>query len=392
MLGVINKYLATYAEEEIQSIDFPEGSFDHALVIPAYNEDASFLDAIRLQRDPNLLFIAVINKPESAAHPASKNTLQLLQELQSKNHRNLLIIDRVTRPIPSKEGVGLARKIGTDIAVQLYASGKVKSPWIRQTDADASLDDRYLKVAMPAKGAVVFSHKHMSANTLVANASVLYDAHMSYYVEALRSQHSFFAFPTLGSTIAVHAKSYAEVRGYPKRNAGEDFYLLNKIAKSSGVIYSKSSLVTIQARLSERVPFGTGPALRKIVDQLTLDPSGKSFLSYDYNSFILLGKALQQLHYFAESPIEFESQINSILTTLGFLKIGAKLHKKSRSQKQRHFVLNQWFDGFRTMRFIHEARTIYPDKSLLTTMSELPEEVRHEILIKNPEMKGLLTI
>ena len=46
---------------------------------------------------------------------------------------------------------------------------------------------------------------------------------MSYYVAGLAMAGSGYAHHSLGSTIAVHAKSYAAVRGYPKRSAGEDF-------------------------------------------------------------------------------------------------------------------------------------------------------------------------
>ena len=58
---------------------------------------------------------------------------------------------------------------------------------------------------------------------------------MSYYVAGLAMAGSRYAHHSLGSTIAVHAKTYAAVRGYPKRSAGEDFYLLNKICKLAPV-------------------------------------------------------------------------------------------------------------------------------------------------------------
>jgi hypothetical protein len=39
--------------------------------------------------------------------------------------------------LPHKEGVGLARKIGCDIALSLYERGTLKSRWLHTTDADA---------------------------------------------------------------------------------------------------------------------------------------------------------------------------------------------------------------------------------------------------------------
>ena len=88
---------------------------------------------------------------------------------------------------------------------------------------------------------------------------------MSYYVAGLAMAGSRYAHHSLGSTIAVHAKTYAAVRGYPKRSAGEDFYLLNKICKLAPVERLAGPALSIEARISARVPFGTGPALRRLL-------------------------------------------------------------------------------------------------------------------------------
>ena len=93
---------------------------------------------------------------------------------------------------------------------------------------------------------------------------------MQFYVQALAVNGSAYAYPTLGSTISVHAQSYARVRGYPKRNAGEDFYLLNKLNKLHPVQVLQQPVIEVQARLSSRVTFGTGPALQKIVGFLAI--------------------------------------------------------------------------------------------------------------------------
>ena len=43
---------------------------------------------------------------------------------------------------------------------------------------------------------------------MITPAASLYDAHMQFYVQALAANGSAHAYPTLGSTIAVHAESY----------------------------------------------------------------------------------------------------------------------------------------------------------------------------------------
>ena len=80
----------------------------------------------------------------------------------------------------------------------------------------------------------------------------------------LRHAGSPYAYHSIGSCIAVVPRHYAAVRGVPKLRAGEDFYLLNKLAKVGRIQNARSSPITIKARKSLRVPFGTGRATDEI--------------------------------------------------------------------------------------------------------------------------------
>ena len=98
-----------------------------------------------------------------------------------------------------------------------------------------------------------------------------------------------YAFHTIGSTMAVSAVHYAKVRGFPKREAGEDFYLLNKLAKVGSVLEldvgTDDGAIEIDSRRSDRVPFGTGAAVNKITG--LADPV-REFQFYDPEVFGLL--------------------------------------------------------------------------------------------------------
>ncbi len=392
MGNAVFKYLEKYSEIDIHRLTLPAKTFEQALVIPAYDEDIRFLDTTRLKENPNVLAIIVVNRPENASSKSTRRTFELLHDLKKRNSSNLFVIDKVNEPLNSKQGVGLARKIGTDLAVKMYASQQIKNPWIRQTDADASLDRKYFKTTMPIEGAVVYRHKHHTTDSKISPAIALYDAHMAYYVSALKQQGSLYAFPSLGSTIAIHASTYAQVRGYPKRNAGEDFHLLNKVAKVKNVHYSDESTVVLDARISDRVPFGTGPSIKKILRILEDDPQGMGYLSYDYRIFVLLGNALKQLERRARTRSEMEPTTRSILDELGFGKIDQILHTKYRSIGQRQEILKQWFDGLKTLRFIHAAEKIYPKLPLLSSLQSLPRMIRAEILRNNVGLKNLLNV
>ncbi len=79
------------------------------------------------------------------------------------------------------------------------------------------------------------------------------------------------------------------MRGFPKREAGEDFYLLNKLAKVGTVLElaegPDNEAIRIESRRSDRVPFGTGAAVNRIT--ALADPLGE-FRFYDPSVFELL--------------------------------------------------------------------------------------------------------
>lgn len=391
MSKAITKYLDKYAEEEVLELNVPKQSFSQSIVIPAFDETTDFVENLRLVEHPSVLGIVVANRPDNASLDATKNSLALLSNLKKMKLPNLLIIDRVEKPLEAKKGVGLARKIGTDVALKLIQLEKIYSPWIRQTDADASIEKNYYQTLMPKSGAVVYAHRHISKDPLILKAIALYDGHMSYYVNSLKAANSNYAYPTLGSTFAIHAETYAQVRGYPKRNAGEDFHLLNKIAKTSRIQYSTETTISLEARLSDRVPIGTGPSIKKILDIIEKDPSGQSYLSYHPLLFKLLARALKEICSFAIAPCQFDEIIGSKLDELGFQKFASNLHSHYRSSDQRHQKLDQWFDALKTLRFLHKAENHYPKQSLLGTLRVLPPKEREIIVSENPRLSELLS-
>ena len=377
----ITKYLQHYGHADMDAVRSVTGNYSHCVVIPMFDEPQDCLVRIfnRLDGIPkDVLVIAVVNAPDSAEAGALKRTQTLLSTIQ--NQTQVLAQDYCqARRIPHKEGVGLARKIGTDTALALYQVGSISNPCLFQTDADAQLPTNYFD-ARPEqgqrqeKGAMVFAHQHQAPAQCpsLAQAAGLYDQHMRYYTDGLAKAGSPYAYPTLGSTLAIHADSYAQVRGYPRRNAGEDFYLLNKVAKVGGVTYQPDVVLTLDARLSKRVPFGTGPALGKIVQQLQADPSGYRYLSYHPNSFALLSTALNYLDTLAHDRGATtcpDQAVEHILHGLNVQRVRNILHTKYPDLKQRQTVLTHWFDAFRTLRFVHEARHFFPDQPLLESLS-----------------------
>ena len=108
--------------------------------------------------------------------------------------------------------VGLARKIGADIALALIDRDFVTSPWIFNTDADVKLPlDYFGPLDAPGNqenSAFIYPFSHSIENpgsALEENALLLYEISLLYYGAGLNYASSPYAFPSIGSTVAVNA-------------------------------------------------------------------------------------------------------------------------------------------------------------------------------------------
>ena len=375
---LISRYLTTHAEPEaLNAAHLIPDDYKYCLVIPAFQEDWRKLQRVWRKIDPDCLIILVIN----ASTNDDPLTNRLISDIEtesetlcsngpltcvtSHDRRTLLLVDRCSNPIPEKQGVGLARKIGADIALSLINNRQVLEPWIFNTDADVRLPASYFAavagkqinatVRCPAARLYPFTHRPAAG---IVEACNLYEISLYYYVCGLRYAASHYAFTTVGSTIAIHAEHYAKVRGFPRRPAGEDFYLLNKLAKTGTIDQLTGPLIEISGRLSERVPFGTGVGIKKIL-RLADPISDCPF--YNPRIFQCLKQFLSELdrcqdvadltNHFKNSRSQRWCESVDLFTL-----IDSKRNLKPAVFKK--FTVD-WMDGFRTLKFIHFLQQHY---------------------------------
>ena len=278
----LRKYCDRYGEpiaqefsKDIQHI-LPR-SYQYVLCVPAYDEAPSFIPKLLNSIQADVLVILIFNAPEGEEYLSSQaQTIACLEtvthspeqiSVQSWNQSiDIIAVDCCTtgRQLPKKEGVGLARKIAGDMAIAAIAAQKVQLPWIYCTDADVELPADYFTAIANATSqdtaAVLYPFIHRPAHDNILQ----YEISLRYYVLQLNHMGSPYAFQTVGSSMAAHAQAYASVRGFPKRAAAEDFYILNKLAKTGIMIRLQSSPLTLSSRRSHRVPFGTGAAMNRL--------------------------------------------------------------------------------------------------------------------------------
>lgn len=406
----LRQYLLNYGEPEA-GLDLPgvmDRRYRMAMVIPCYDEQPytvlALLKKLR-QLSAEQITILVVNAPIDSEAQALERTRGLWQQLWAAYGQGCEEAERVFPPqsrvkwlcggellpdcilvsrcfagelIPTRQGVGLARKIGADIACRLYLDGSLTQPFLLNTDADVRLPSGYFEAAQEQfdeqTSALIYPFLH-EAEPGLEKVSQFYELKLRYYVSGLMSSGSSYAFSTIGSTMAVHLGHYVHVRGFPKKSGGEDFYLLNKLAKVGRVKTLAAPVISITGRESHRVPFGTGPALSKLISLKSL---AEAEVWYHPRTFHLLRVWLQEILHpqiWAESSAElfranFENALPGTVALaerqalgaygerLGLLKMVSRTQRQFKDPQRYGKAITDWFDGFQTLKFIHYLRDV----------------------------------
>jgi len=376
--------------------------WQRAIVVPLFAESPSWLDSLPSSTAVDLLVIAVLNRPDHVADLGQNDPLRSrleriapprqgdpfgLARLSNKLSVLWLDLEQLEGATPSQEGVGRARRIGFDCALSLYAQGRLNSPWIFSSDGDAVIPAALLEANWSDDAAATtlpFAH-FAQGNALIDAATDFYELRLHYYVLGLEYAGSPYAYHTLGSAFAVNAPFYAAVRGIPLKNAAEDFYMLNKLAKVGRIHRVAGPVVDIASRVSDRVPFGTGPAVRALVNT---DPS-EAPLFYQPQIFNALKMVLQTLQSFDLPPHRWSESLRAAscgdqgltdivpvaieaLEQLGVADALTHCQRQGRTARSRAQHFHTWLDGFKTLKFIHNVRDRgYANCTLRATQQEL---------------------
>ncbi len=385
--------------------------FQYIIVVPAIAESSNLPKLIKsLEKNDklelhNTLLLIVVNNSVSSSEEVKKEnqkTLSYLRKIKSKVNISFIDATSAGKEMDDKNGgVGLARKIGMDLALSKFDYLSINKNIILCTDADCIVDSDYVSEISQEfnrnnlEAAVVnFSHD-ISGRDEETKAIICYEIFLRYYVLGLSYAKSEYAFHTIGSTMLCTPDAYVKVEGMNKRKAAEDFYFLEKLAKIFPIGEIKSTSIHPSKRGSWRVPFGTG----KSVDRY-LSNSRDEYLLYNPKSFVILKTWLEVLN---DTLISDQSALMKIsknihpalsdfLTQQDFEnfinKVLLKNNNPTEIEKQKHF----WFDAFRTLKLIHYLRdATYPNINMFSAIDELLRMMKIENPIKRkseiPDLK-----
>lgn len=347
----------------------PHPDLGMVVVIPCFNEPDLILALASLKKcdrpQCKVEVIVVVNSGERTAAPSLAQNLRTLEQAgqwigehgSTELSFNLLHFPDLPR---KKAGVGLARKIGMDEALRRFDQAGRLNGAIVCFDADCICESNYLVQienyfrSHPDSPGCSIYFEHPLEGPLepkIYEGIMLYELHLRYYVQALRWAEYPFAFHTIGSSMAVRAEVYRKQGGMNKRQAGEDFYFLHKVIPLGGFGDLTGTTVFASPRESDRVPFGTGRAVREYLG------TGK-LQTYPMEAFRDLKRFFTGVNEFQTgSWQQFASEpLATFLKGQEFDGALAEMREQTSSAKAFRKRFFWWFDGFRAMKFIHLAR------------------------------------
>lgn len=367
---------------------------DQVVVIPALAErDRLFhtLDSVAANPENDLartLAVCVVNNRETADAETIENNQETLARLASvvRDDSGSFRLGYVDAASPSsgfseKGGVGLARKIGLDWGIELLRHSASPVRLLISLDADTTVEPSYLPAIRRHfesenawAGVVDYAHPLEGAGEEMA-AIVCYELFLRYHVLGLEYAGSPYAFHTIGSTMVCRAEAYVAVSGMNRRQAGEDFYFLQELAKTGRVDRISGTTVYPSARRSDRVPFGTGARVGRF-----LDGERDEHLLYHPESYRILRDWLRSVTgqpersgiELLESARDIAPELAAFLEALSFGEVWDRIRKNAANTEQTVRQFHRWFDGFRTIKLIHHLRDHgFPDQDMFPAIRTL---------------------
>lgn len=361
-----------------------------AVVIPALGEGeqlwatlASVAENPQSRLRETVVVVVINSRADSAADLVQQNLIDLeYVRCHGGNHARdhgagggcrfgalrLAWVDATTpqRQLPVKNGgVGLARKIGCELVLAQLAENGI----LVQLDADTLVDTNYLSAIAAAFAfhtchAAVIPYRHQNTTDIRALSAINhYELYMRCHTLGLALAGSPYAYHSIGSTIACRKQSYLKAGGMNCRSAGEDFYFLQQLAKTSGVGHLRGTVVRPAARISQRTPFGTGQVIHQLCHGATEQ------LFYAPQCYLLLRRWLELVakNLDEEGAVllhqtrAIDMHLAQFVEQQHFVSIWQRLCATHRDHQRRLHAFHEWFDALKTLRCIKYLSTsAYP--------------------------------
>lgn len=319
--------------------------------------------------------IIIVNHGENCCPEVKRANIALAEELTAYasviQHKSTFLCVEIIKAfdLPAKyAGVGLARKIAMDVAVDFfYRVDGVENPVI-SLDADTLVDKNYLDAVIScfresqvAGISIAYAHRldEPDCQGAIREAMVKYELYLRYYQLALAYTGHPYAYHCIGSAFAVRARDYVAQGGMNRRQAGEDFYFLQKLIATGRYASPDTTRVYPSSRFSERTPFGTGQSVRQIVE------NGGIYPVYHFEAFRQLKGFFSDIIrcYKADKQVICDytgSQSVGLKNFLEEIKAGEMIQEVNANCASEKQFLKRFYDHFNAFRvlkylnYVHE--------------------------------------
>lgn len=364
------------------------------VAIPAMDELdylPATLDAIaRQETDYSYSVFICVNQPDEWWRMAEKqaiceNNRRLIRYLDNFDLFPVTVLDYSS---PGKgwkgknHGVGWARKI---VLERIFSEASPEDIMI-SLDADTLFDPSYFQSLAEnferySYPVVTVPYYHRLTGDEIKDRAVLrYELYMrNWFLNMYRIQ-SPYAFTAIGSGIAAKIGALEKIGGITPVKSGEDFYLIQKLRKMVPVNLWNEIPVYPAARFSDRVCFGTGPAMKS-----GAEGNWTRYPLYHYSLFDKISEAyrlIPEIHK-ADKETDFISFLQDQFKTDD---LWTPLRRNFKDPFRFERAFHEKADGLRILQFLKHRHNVLPvsdEKSLSDNMSLFFPDKRPSFL--NPE-------
>jgi glycosyltransferase involved in cell wall biosynthesis len=333
------------------------------IALPVMNEMERLpllMHAINNQTTKHFRLVVCVNHPDNWWNdPVHRNICEenqlAIKYLLSFDDNRIEILDKSSPGKgwpPKGHGIGAARKYLMDHISNTANAEDI----IISMDADTVFATGYFESIAenlrinPAASAIAVPYYHrITYNNDLDRAMLRYEIYMRAFAINMWRIQSPYSFTALGSAIALPVWSYRAVGGMTPKLSGEDFYFLQKIVKTGRLLHWNTEIVYPATRLSDRVFFGTGPALIK-----GIEGDWSSYPVYNHKLFDQVAETYKAFHFLYTKEITTPLD-DFLIRRFGELPWkGLRLNFKT----QAHFIraCHEKIDGLRILQFLKESQ------------------------------------
>jgi len=376
-ISVVDQYFKRFQAKKIQIDLLPSNDLKIIIVIPVYNEEniSATLDSLFINQDDlsfSVEVITLVNNSEDEKLEIKEQNLATFKELkklsQTYQKKTTLIPVYINNLDQKHAGVGWARKLGMDLALQRFKKINYNGV-IVGLDADTTVESNYLnsiyhffKKTNFNSASIHFEHptEGNEFDDFHYQQIINYELHLRYYKNSLKFANLPYSYHTIGSAFAVSASSYAKQGGMNRRKAGEDFYFISKLIKGEKFGEITKTKVIPSPRISDRVPFGTGRSIYEgINNQKNL------LLTYDFKSFEAIKSWIELIENKLFNYENFPVLIKTFLSKDKWTKNHLMILNNTNSDIKYMKLFFSVYDSFWILKLIHFLRDNHHSNSSL---------------------------